>query len=100
MRHALKIIVFILCLLAARTGFSLDASSHRQLVISVTNSWDDFHATVYRFEQADGKWLRVGKGVPAVTGERGLAWDPATPDRITWSNGQERGRSTCPSRHI
>ena len=69
MQHALKIIVFIFCLLAAQTGFSLDASSHRQLVISVTNSWNDFHATVYRFEQADGKWLRVGKGVPAVTGE-------------------------------
>jgi D-alanyl-D-alanine dipeptidase len=81
MRHALKILVFILCLSAAQPGFSLDTAPHRQLVISVTDSWNDFHATVYRFERADGIWQRIGKGAPAVVGERGLAWDPAMSDR-------------------
>ncbi len=81
MRHGLKIIVFVLCLLAAHPGWALDASPHRQLVIAVTDSWDDLAATVYRFEQSDGKWLRVGAGAPAVVGERGLAWDPTVPGR-------------------
>jgi zinc D-Ala-D-Ala dipeptidase len=97
MRHALKIIAFILCLSTAQPGFSLDTSFHRQLVISITDSWDDFHATVYRFEQADGQWRRVGEGVPAVVGERGLAWDPVAPEHNPGRNIKKEGDLRSPA---
>jgi len=72
---------FFLLSLAACPGYSLEAPADRQLVVSVTASWDDFLAEVYRFEQVGGEWKRVGVGIPAVVGEKGLAWDPAVPER-------------------
>jgi L,D-peptidoglycan transpeptidase YkuD (ErfK/YbiS/YcfS/YnhG family) len=80
MKHVLTATLFFLSL-SACPGYSLEEPAGRQVVVSITDSWDDFLAVVYRFEQVCGEWKRVGRGVPAVVGEKGLAWDPAVPER-------------------
>lgn len=80
MRRITSLILFLVSF-SASPALSLDVSSHRQLVVSVTASWNDSSATVFRFSRPDGHWRLVGKGVPAVVGERGLAWDPAVRER-------------------
>ena len=48
----------------------------RQLVVVATESWTASPATVQRYSRASasGPWLRVGAAMPALVGERGLAW--------------------------
>lgn len=67
--------IFMVCC-AAASAFALDATAHRQLLVSVTGSWNDSRTTVFPFEYHAGTWRRVGKGMAAVVGERGLGWDP------------------------
>ena len=81
MRYILNIVVGLICLVTAHPCFSQDASIHRQLLISLTGSWDDSRTTVYRLEQLEGKWQLEGSGMPGMVGERGLAWDPLAADR-------------------
>ena len=81
MRYGLNIVMVLISLVTAPPCFSQDASTHRQLLISLTGSWDDSRATVYRIEQEEGRWIRVGSGMPGMVGERGLAWDPRSSDR-------------------
>lgn len=71
--------LFLLFLLSPARA--LDATQHRQLIVSVTRSWDDSRATVFLFGSPEGKWRLVGQGMPAVVGEQGLGWDPAVPGR-------------------
>ncbi|NMC74271.1 MAG: hypothetical protein GYA56_07945 [Geobacteraceae bacterium] len=81
MKHARMVFFFVLFLVSAGRGHALETSAHRQLVVSVTGSWDDSRAEVYRFEGTAGEWKMVGRGVPAVVGEKGLAWDPEAAER-------------------
>jgi D-alanyl-D-alanine dipeptidase len=48
----------------------------RQLIVVTTESWTASHAVLQRYERAGASepWSRVGKAMPALTGERGLAW--------------------------
>jgi L,D-peptidoglycan transpeptidase YkuD (ErfK/YbiS/YcfS/YnhG family) len=97
MKHVLMVTLFFLCLTATCRGYSLEAPAGRQIVVSVTNSWDDFPAVVYRFEQVDGQWKRVGRGIPAVVGEKGLAWDPMAPERDTGRAPKREGDLRAPA---
>jgi L,D-peptidoglycan transpeptidase YkuD (ErfK/YbiS/YcfS/YnhG family) len=97
MKHRLIFFFCIICIFATSPGYSLEAPPVRQMVVSVTNSWDDFHAVVYRFEQAAGEWKRVGRGVPAVVGEKGLAWDPMAPERDTGRAPKREGDLRAPA---
>ena len=47
-----------------------------QMVLVTTAVWSTSAATVRRFERAAAaaSWMQVGKPVPALLGERGLAW--------------------------
>lgn len=94
MRPLVMVVFFILCLAAAGRGYSRQGAAERQIVVSVTDSWDDFLATVYRFEQSGGDWKMVGDPVPAVVGKKGLAWDPSgaerDPDRAPKREGDLR----------
>ncbi len=97
MRHFLQIIAITLSLLHTHPGLALDTRSHRQLVVSLVDSWADFHATLYRFELADGKWLRVGDGVPAVVGKGGVAWDGTKAGRAPGWPVKKEGDSRAPA---
>src|SRR6266508_235360 len=92
-----KMIVSIFCLLAARPAFPLDVSPHRQMVISVTEAWNDSHALLYRFERRDESWAKVGKEMPAVVGKNGLAWDPAVSDRDQGQPVKREGDGRAPA---
>jgi L,D-peptidoglycan transpeptidase YkuD (ErfK/YbiS/YcfS/YnhG family) len=47
-----------------------------QMVMVTTADWSASAATVRRFERvaAEAPWVAVGKAMPALLGERGLAW--------------------------
>ena len=87
----------LLWLLVPETGYPQDAVLPRQLVIAITDSWRDFRATLYRFEQTGESWQRVGTGVPAVVGSSGLAWDPAVPDRDPDQPVKKEGDGKAPA---
>jgi L,D-peptidoglycan transpeptidase YkuD (ErfK/YbiS/YcfS/YnhG family) len=97
MKHLLVVTFLVLCLAAPCRGYALEAPAGRQLVVSVTSSWDDFPAVVYRFEQAGDEWKRVGRGVPAVVGEKGLAWDPMAPERDAGRAPKREGDLRAPA---
>jgi D-alanyl-D-alanine dipeptidase len=97
LQGGLIIMFLILGLLAPRPGYPLDASRHRQLVVVVTDSWNDFHARLYRFGQSGGGWLLAGKGVPAVVGEQGLAWDSSLPERNPGEPVKREGDRRAPA---
>ena len=90
-------LLILLCLLAPKPGYPLDASRHRQIVVSVTGSWSDYRADLYLFERAGEGWRRVGKAVPAVVGRAGLAWDPAVPDRDPAEPVKHEGDGKAPA---
>jgi len=75
MRHLIQFIL-LFCLLAPTTGYSRDVAGHRQIIVSVTDSWSDFRATIFLFERKGESWQRLGEGIPAVVGSLGLGWDP------------------------
>lgn len=93
----LPIVSLIVLLLAFSPALALDATQHRQLIVSVTRSWDDSRATVFRFGSPDGKWRLVGEGMPAVVGELGLGWDPAVPGRDASDPVKREGDRKAPA---
>lgn len=97
MQRSVMTIPLLLALLMPRPGYPSDASRHRQLVVVVTDSWNDFRATLYRFGQAGEGWVRVGKGLSALVGERGLAWDPALPERNPGEPVKQEGDRRAPA---
>ncbi len=97
MQRRLITVFLVLGLLVPRPGYSLDVSRHRQLVVVVTDSWNDFHATLYRFGRAGEGWERAGKGVPAVVGEKGLAWDSKLPERNPGEPVKQEGDRRAPA---
>jgi D-alanyl-D-alanine dipeptidase len=50
------------------------APSTKQLVVVVTDGWDEIHAQVSRWQRSGRGWKRVGAPLPAVVGRSGLAW--------------------------
>ena len=90
-------LLLLFCLQVPKPAYPLDASLHRQLVVAVTDSWSDFRATIYLFELAEGNWVRVGKGMPAIVGRAGLAWDPALPDRAPGQPVKKEGDGKAPA---
>lgn len=59
----------------------------RQLVVALTDGWDDSSATLFRFARTGGEWQAVGESFAAVTGRSGLAWG-----RGLHGDGAPRGR--------
>ncbi len=97
MQSCFMTMLLVLALLTPRSGYPSDAFRHRQLVVVVTDSWNDFHATLYRFGQAGEGWVQAGKGVPAVVGEKGLAWDSALPERNPGEPVKQEGDRRAPA---
>jgi L,D-peptidoglycan transpeptidase YkuD (ErfK/YbiS/YcfS/YnhG family) len=52
---------------------SIDLKNSAQIILVISNNWDDLHARVYLCERNDGKWA-VQKSFPAVCGKKGMAW--------------------------
>jgi D-alanyl-D-alanine dipeptidase len=96
LRHLIQFFL-IVCLLAAKTCYSQDASGHRQIIVSITDSWDDFRATLYLFEHKGGTWQRQGNGVPAVVGRLGLGWNPAVRERASGEPLKREGDLKAPA---
>ena len=89
--------VLLLALLAPGTGFPLDTAGHRQLVVSLTGSWDDSRATLHRFEQSGGEWLRVGPEMPALVGRNGLGWDRSAAGALSGEPVKREGDGRAPA---
>jgi D-alanyl-D-alanine dipeptidase/L,D-peptidoglycan transpeptidase YkuD (ErfK/YbiS/YcfS/YnhG family) len=82
MRRFLRFSLAVLVMSAATPCYAQKTSGHKQIVVSVTDSWSDFRASVHLFERKGGAWKRIGKKMEGVVGFRGLAWDPTAADRI------------------
>lgn len=93
----MPILSLLLIFLMALPAFSLEAVPRRQLIVSVTESWADSRATLFRFGFNNGQWIMVGKGLPAVVGERGLAWDPAVQPRDPGDPVKKEGDRRAPA---
>ncbi len=65
---AIIAIIFIKSSAASETGET------RQLVVVLTDGWDDLKARLYRFERAGGEWSKIGTHHVAVVGKKGMAW--------------------------
>lgn len=53
-------------------GNELDAC--RQLLVVISDSWDDLTARMFRFEKKGPAWVTVNGQFEAVLGNRGMAW--------------------------
>ena len=91
------ILSLFMLILSVPSAFPLDTVPHRQLIVSITDSWGDSRATLFRFGFNNRQWTLVGKGVPAVVGERGLAWDPAVPSRDPGEPVKKEGDRRAPA---
>ena len=97
MSRYLTLFVLLLCLLAPTICYPQDASSHGQIIISVTDSWNDYRATLYLFERKGESWQRRGEGMPAVVGKLGLGWDPAAQARAPGEPVKREGDLKAPA---
>jgi zinc D-Ala-D-Ala dipeptidase len=89
--------VLLVFLLIPETGYPMDLSGHGQIIVSVTDSWNDFHATLYLFERNGDTWQRVGKGMPALVGSLGLGWDPMASNRAPGEPLKREGDRRAPA---
>jgi D-alanyl-D-alanine dipeptidase len=96
LRHLIRLIL-IFCLLAPTICFPGEISGHGQIIVSVTDSWDDFRATLFLFVRKGDTWLRQGDGLPAVVGRLGLGWDPAARDRAPGEPVKREGDLKAPA---
>ncbi len=87
----------ILCLTVVPRSYSMDEQPARQLLLTITSGWDDSAAVVRRYERTGGKWRMAGAGMAAVVGEKGLAWDPAAPERDTRRAPKREGDRRAPA---
>jgi D-alanyl-D-alanine dipeptidase/L,D-peptidoglycan transpeptidase YkuD (ErfK/YbiS/YcfS/YnhG family) len=97
MSRYLTLFFLLLCLLAPKNGYPQDISGHGQIIVSVTDSWDDFRATLYLFERKGEVWQRRGGGIPAVVGSLGLGWDPAAQERAPGEPVKREGDLKAPA---
>lgn len=97
MLRKFKKTIFILCLLTANPCYSQDVATHRQVIVSITESWNDFRATLYLFERKGESWQRMGEGIPAVVGSFGLGWDPAATGRVADEPVKREGDLRAPA---
>jgi L,D-peptidoglycan transpeptidase YkuD (ErfK/YbiS/YcfS/YnhG family) len=69
-------VLLVLLALAPQLGLAGEVvgPQHTQLVLARTAGWDASHATVQRYQLADGAWVAVGQPAPARVGREGLAW--------------------------
>jgi|WetSurMetagenome_2_1015567.scaffolds.fasta_scaffold80796_2 zinc D-Ala-D-Ala dipeptidase len=93
----LTLLFLVFSLLAPETCYPRDASGHGQIIVSITDSWDDFRATIFLFERKGQTWQRRGEGVPALVGRLGLGWDPAVLDRTHGEPVKREGDLKAPA---
>jgi D-alanyl-D-alanine dipeptidase len=96
LRHLIQFIL-LFCLLAPKTGYSQDASGHRQIIVSVTDSWSGSRADIYLFERKGETWKRLGEGMPAVVGSLGLGWDSTASSRAPGELLKREGDRKAPA---
>lgn len=77
----MQILSVLACLANSRPASAVDLATILppacgQVVLVTTADWSASTARVRRFERAgpEAPWMPVGPAVPALTGERGLAW--------------------------
>ena len=51
-----------------------DIDSSHQLIVVLTDSWNDSKAVLFRFEKKQGRWVKEDGLFDAVVGEKGMAW--------------------------
>lgn len=52
----------------------LDINASSQLIVVLTDSWNDSRAVLFRFEKKEGRWVKVSGSFDAVVGEKGMGW--------------------------
>lgn len=68
-----KIVALVLAF-APNSGICSEPSLPHQLIVVVTDSWNDSEARLYCFERRDGKWAKAKGRFMAVVGENGMGW--------------------------
>ena len=84
-------------MITACPGHAQTVAGHGQIIVSVTDSWSDYRATLFLFEKSGGSWKRVGGGIEAVVGGSGLAWDPAAIGRVSAEPVKAEGDHKAPA---
>jgi D-alanyl-D-alanine dipeptidase len=87
----------MLCLIPASSCYPLELAEHRQLIVSVTDSWSDFRAALFLFERNGKDWQRIGEGIEGVVGRLGLAWDSAANGRLPGEPVKAEGDLKAPA---
>jgi D-alanyl-D-alanine dipeptidase len=68
-----KIFALVLAF-APNSGICAEPAITRQLIVVVTDSWNDTGARLYCFERRAGKWKKAKGWFMAVVGEKGMGW--------------------------
>ena len=97
MRRFLRFSLAVLIIAAATPSYPQVTGGHKQIVVSVTDSWSDFRASVHLFERKGGHWRRNGPVMEGVVGFRGLAWDPKAAGRISAEPQKAEGDLKAPA---
>jgi len=75
MRYLVMIVLSLLLVMTTLPCFPNEFGEGAQVIISVTDSWNDSRATLFLFDRKRDGWCRRGEGIAAVVGRQGLAWD-------------------------
>ncbi len=75
MRYLVMILLSLLLVMTASPCFPRESGGGAQVIVSVTDSWNDSRATLFLFDRTGEGWCRKGEGIAAVVGRQGLAWD-------------------------
>lgn len=66
--------IAIIAAILVKSSNAGDSVAPRQLIVVVSNSWNDVQARLYRFDRTDRGWKKAGGPFTAVVGGKGLAW--------------------------
>ncbi len=68
-----KILIYLIISAAvfAQTDYILKS---KQIVVVVSENWEDINAKMYLFDKVDGDWIKKIDNIDIVFGHKGLAW--------------------------
>ncbi|OPY85877.1 MAG: D-alanyl-D-alanine dipeptidase [Syntrophus sp. PtaU1.Bin208] len=97
MRYFFMLLFAALLLVMVLPCYAREISQCGQVIVSVTESWNESHATLYLFERKNDRWQKIGKGIEAVVGRLGLAWDSASDGYLAGEPVKAEGDLKAPS---
>jgi D-alanyl-D-alanine dipeptidase/L,D-peptidoglycan transpeptidase YkuD (ErfK/YbiS/YcfS/YnhG family) len=96
MRRFLIPLFALFVLVTASPCHPLDAKNG-QIIVSVTESWNDYRGKIYLFERKGDAWKPVGRAIETVVGRFGLAWDQEVKSRAPGEPVKAEGDLKAPA---